>query len=284
MKRGWLLNLILLAAVAALGWLAWSTPSRDELASRPLTSLKPSQVGHVSLQRPKQPDLTLERSGKHWMLIAPVRARADDFQVLRMLTILEARPTARLPAVDLARFDLQSPAAVLTVDRKKFAFGSINTVTREQYVLHDGTVYAVELRHGAALPADAGALIRRVLLAENEQPVVITLPEFSVRKSDGKWAMVPSVAGTGQDDLQRYVDLWRYATAATAEPYDGRKPLGDIRITLTGGAILELGILQREPQLVLWRRDIDLQYLFAAAAGRTLLRNPATPDVAEKQQ
>jgi hypothetical protein len=236
------------------------------------------------LQRPKHPDLQLERSGEHWILTAPVRARADEFQVLRMLTVLEAQPTARLPAVDLARFDLQSPAAILTVDQQKFAFGGINTVTREQYLQFDGTVYVVELRHGAGLPANAGALIRRVLLAENEQPVAITLPEFSVNKADGKWVILPSPADPGQDDLQRYVDLWRYATAATAEPYDGRKPLGEIRIALADGTTLELGILQREPQLVLRRRDVNLQYSFAAAAGRILLHNPATPAPAEKQQ
>lgn len=284
MKRGWLLNLVLLAAVAVLGWLAWTTPSRDEVARQTLTSLKPAQVRHVMLQRPKHTDLQLERSGEHWVLTAPVRARADDFQVLRMLTILEALPTARLPAINLERFDLQSPAAILTVDQLKFVFGGINAVTREQYVQHDDTVYAVELRHGAGLPANAGALIRRVLLAEKEQPVAITLPEFSVRKTDGKWAIAPPAADAGQDELQRYVDLWRYATAATAEAYDGRKPLGEIRIALAEGTTLELGILQREPQLVLWRRDIDLQYLFATAAGRTLLRNPTTPVAAEKQQ
>ena len=32
MKRGWLLNIVLLAAVAALAWFAWITPSREEAA------------------------------------------------------------------------------------------------------------------------------------------------------------------------------------------------------------------------------------------------------------
>jgi len=123
-----------------------------------------------------------------------------------------------------------------------------------------------------------------VLLAEDERPVAITLPEFSVRKADGKWTIAPPIADPGQDDLQRYVDLWRYATAASTEAYDGRKPLGEIRIALAEGTTLELGILQREPQLVLWRRDVDLQYSFATAAGRTLLHNPATPATVEKQQ
>ncbi len=283
MKRGWLVNVVLLAAVAALALFAWHTPSRDSVANAPLSTVRASQVRQVALQRPGQPELLLERSGEHWLLTAPVRARADEFQVLRMLTILDARPTAQLAATDLARFDLITPAARLTVDGTDYVFGGINTVTREQYVMRGDTVYAVELRHGAALPVGQGALIRRVLLAENERPVIITLPEFSVRQNDGKWTITPPAADLSQDDLQRYVDRWRYASAATAEAYDGRKPLADYRMVMADGAVLELGLLQREPHLVLWRRDVGLQYQFLAAAGRALLSNPAAPSVADQK-
>ena len=45
---------------------------------------------------------------------------------------------------------------------------------------------------------------------------------------------------------------------------------------------LTLGVLQREPQLVLWRRDNGLQYTFLAGAARTLLGNPGITHPAEK--
>ena len=279
MKRGWLLNVTLLAAVAALWCFVWLTPSRDEQAKQPLSTLRSAQAKHITLVRPGQPATTLERRDAQWQITAPLNARADEFQVLRMLTILEAQPTAQLPATDLERFDLQPPAALLTIDDVEYAFGGINTVTREQYVRRGDTVYVVAPRHGAGLPANALALVRRVLLAEQEQPVAIALPEFSLSQKDGRWTLTPP-ADTSQDDLQRYVDQWRYASAAQAEPYDNRPPLAEIRITLRNGAVLDLGVLQREPQLVLWRRDTGLQYLFLAAAARALLTRPGTPPVA----
>ena len=282
MKRGWLLNLVLLAAVAALVWFAWRTPARDEAANIPLAASRPSQVRHITLQRPGQPPLQVERSGAQWLLTAPVKARADEFQVLRMLSVLDARPAARLSVTDLGRYDLRTPVARLTVDGVEYAFGGINAITREQYVMRGDTVYAVELRHGAALPSGPAALIRRVLLSEMEQPVALTLPQFSIRQTGGKWSITPPAADLSQDDLQRYVERWRYANAATAEAYDGRKPLAEIRITMTNGTTLELGVLQLEPQLILWRRDTGLQYLFLAAPGRALLTNPATPSAADK--
>lgn len=276
MKRGWLLNIALLAAVAALGCFVWLTPSRDEQAKQPLSTLQSGQVKHITLVRPGQPATTLERRDAQWQITAPLKARADEFQVLRMLTILEAQPTAQLPATDLERFDLQAPAALLTIDGVEYAFGGINTVTREQYVMRGDTVYVVALRHGAALPASATALLRRVLLSEQEQPVAIALPDFSLTQKEGRWTLSPS-ADTSQDDLQRYMDQWRHASAAQAGPYDQRPPLAEIRITLRDGTVLDFGVLQREPQLLLWRRDTGLQYLFLEAAGRALLSKPGAP-------
>lgn len=275
MKRGWLLNIALLAVVAALACFAWLTPSRDEQTKQPLSMLRAAQAQRITLARPGQPLVTLERRNTQWQITAPFKARADEFQVLRMLTILDAQPTAQLPATDLARFDLQRPVALLNIDNEEYAFGGINTVTREQYVRRGDTVYVVALRHGAALPVNAQALIHRVLLAEQEQPVAITLPDFSLSHKEGRWTLTPP-ADTSQDDLQRYVDQWRHASAAQAEPYDQRPPLAEIRITLRDGAVLDLGVLQRTPQLVLWRRDTGLQYLFLEAAGRALLAKPGT--------
>lgn len=283
MKRGWLLNLALFAAVAALGLHAWLTPSREDLAKQPLSTLRPAQAAHITLVRPGKPDIVLERWQSQWRITAPVRARADDFQVMRMLTVLEAQPTARLPATDLSRYDLHPPAARLTVDGTEYAFGGINAVTSEQYVMRGDAVFSVALRHGAGLPAEASALIQRRLLEENEQPVAVTLPDFSVSQVDGRWTLTPP-APADADDLQRYVDLWRHAFAVRAAPYDQRPPVADIRINLRDGRTLAFGVLQREPQLLLWRRDNGLQYQFPATAGRSLLTKPASPpnEITEK--
>lgn len=277
MKRGWLINLGMLAAIALLAWFAMHTPSREGAGDQFLSSVKPSLVKHVRLSRPGQPTLELQRTGEQWTISAPIHARADEFHVLRMLTVLEAKPTARLPANDLDRFGLQAPLALLNIDGAEYAFGGINTVTREQYVRHGDTVYAVELRHGAALPADPVALVRRALLAENEIPSGILLPEFSVRQLDGRWKLDPPAADIGADELQQYVDRWRQASAARAEPHDGRPSRGDVRIELRTGAPLVFSILQREPQLVLWRQDNGLQYTFLAGAGQLLLTLPGHP-------
>jgi hypothetical protein len=278
MKRGWLLNTALLVAVALLTWLALRMPSREEAAREPLSAVRPTAVSRITLTRQNRPPIAIERRGEQWWITAPLKARADEFQVMRMLTILDAQPTARLPATDPSRFELNPPSAILDIDNVQYAFGSINTVTREQYVQRGDTVYAVELRHGAALPAQPDALIRRALLGESELPVAITLRAFSVRKTDGRWVLTPASENAGADELQRYVDQWRQASATAVAPYDNKPPLSDIEIELTDKTVLKLGLLQREPQLILWRRDNGLQYVFPAVAGRALLDPPGIPE------
>lgn len=274
MKRGWLLNLVLLAGVLALSTYVWLSPRRDAVDRMPLSTLTPAMVSTIAVERQGRPRIEIERQGEHWMITTPIKARADEFQIMRLLTVLEAQPSARFADHDRARYDLDAPTAILTVNGKDFIFGGFNTVTREQYVLHGNTVHAVELRHGAAIPADSSALIRRVLLSENDQPVAIELPQFTVRKADGRWMLTPSGNDIGADDLQRYIDQWRQASAATAAPHDGRVAAENIRITMADGRIVEVGIIQREPQLVLWRRDNNLHFTFLAAAGRVLLEHP----------
>lgn len=274
MKRGWLINLMLLALVLALSAYVWFAPQRNKAERGPISVLRPAAVSTIALDRPGHPRIEIERRGEQWMITAPIKARADEFQIMRLLTIVEARPSASYATPDRARFDLESPVALLNVDGTDFIFGGINAVTREQYVLRGDTVHAVELRHGAALPANSNALIRRVLLSENDQPAAIELPRFSVRKTDGRWLLHPSGADTGGDDAQRFVDQWRQASAAAAAPHDGRAAGENIRIRMADGRSVDFGVIQREPQLVLWRRDNDLQFTFLAAAGRLLLERP----------
>lgn len=281
MKRGWLLNAFLLAVVAALAWLAWHTPSRDETAREPLSAVRPAAVSLIVLTRQNQPPVRIERRAEQWWMSSPLQARADEFQVMRLLTILDAQPTARMPAGDSSRFELDPPSAILDIDGVQYAFGGINTVTREQYVQRGDTVYAVELRHGAALPAQPEALIRRALLNENEVPVAITLPAFSVRKTDGRWKLTPPSEQAGADELQGYVDQWRQASATAVARHDHKPPLSDIEIEFSGETRLKLGLVQREPQLILWRRDNGLQYVFPAVAGRALLEAPGRPENAK---
>lgn len=268
------LNALLAAAVAALGAFIYLRPARVGPAEYPLSTLKASEAKSIRIERAGAGPILLEKSEAGWTLAAPFAARADAARVERLLAIVEATATHKLPAVDLARFELERPDVRMTVNGRAFSFGMVNAVTREQYVLTGDSVYTVAPHYATALPAGAADAASRQLFGPAEAPSRIELRQFTVELRDGKWAVVPAAAGLSQDDVIQWVDEWRLAGALHVEPHAGTKAREEIRIQLRSGARFTLGVLAREPELVIARFDERLAYRFRAAAAQRLLSPP----------
>lgn len=275
MTRSWLLNAALFAVITALAAFIYLKPKHDESGTFPLSTLKADAITRLRLERTARPPVVLDKTGGQWLITAPIAARADPLQVQRLLAILDAQGASRLAATDLARFDLDRPVAQLMIDTQTFSFGAINSVAREQYVLTGNTVYPVELRYGAALPADVTQLISKQLFADGEVPVIFEFSNFAVRTASGKWTVTPTPADLSQDDINRWVDDWRLASALRVEPHGKSKAMGEIKVEFKDGRKLTLVILQREPELVLLRPDQNLQYSFFAQTAKRLLSPPS---------
>lgn len=277
MTRGWLLNGVLLAAVAALAAFVMLRPHSDGTSLHRLTTLQGDKVSTVRLERSGDPPLVLQRKQGKWWLIEPISARADSFQVERMLGILEANVAHSTPAQDLARFGLDRPLIRLIIDGTQVDFGSVNTVTREQYVHALGMVHAVALRHGAALPAGAAQLVSKQPFDPDETPVRMAFPNFTIAQDGGRWQISPSPGDVSQDDINRWLDGWRHASALRTEPYAGSsEPLERVEIEMRSGTSLTLHVLQKSPELILGRPDEGLRYHFGAEAAKRLLSPPGT--------
>jgi hypothetical protein len=272
-NRQWL-NLALLAAVAALALFVYLKPHKSEPEHR-LSALKAADVRNIRIEIAGSPPLVLERTASDWRLAAPVAARADSFQIQRLLSILDATSKDRLPAAGLARFDLNEPYARVTIDQQTFSYGAVNQMSREQYVLTQDGVYLVPLHYGAALPKTALQLVSKQLFAADEAPVAFEFEKFSLAQQDGKWVMSPAAADLGQDDINRWIDEWRLATALAVQAADNRKPLATIKVKLKSGGDLTLAVLQREPELTLARSDQPFMYQFVGATAKRLLAPPS---------
>lgn len=275
-RRSWLLNAALLATVVGLGAFIYFKPVSDAPASYSLSKLQAGEVKHIRVERKGDAPIVIERKGDSWHITAPLSAQADPFQVQRLLAILDASAAHRFAATDLARFDLDRPQARLTIDGQHFSFGTVSAVTRQQYVLAAGTVYAIEPRYGGMLPQNAEQLIKKQLFAANEAPVRFEFRDFTVVMSDGRWQVSPPSGELSQDDVQRWVDAWRHAAALRAAPDADRTPLSEIRMEFKDGRKLTLGILQREPEFVIARPDENLRYHFPAETARRLLAPPGS--------
>lgn len=274
MKGRLWLNLALLTAVVALALLAYFRPHKSEPEYK-LSTLKAADAKSIKLEIAGAAPIVLDRAAMEWRISAPLSARADTLQAQRLLEILDATSKDRFPATGLARFDLNEPHARVTINQETFGFGTVNPMSREQYVLTQDGIYLIPLSYGAALPRDALQLASKQLFAAEEAPIAFGFKEFGLAQQDGKWQLTPPAADLSQDDLNRWVDEWRLATALAVLPMSNRKPLESINIKLKGGGDITLAVMQREPGLVLARSDQRFEYQFTADAAKRLLAPPA---------
>jgi hypothetical protein len=271
-------NAALAVIVVALGVFLYLRPATDAAIEYPLSALNPQDALSLRVERAGAVPVVLEKRQDGWFVTAPFTARADDSRVQRLLAIVEAKAAHRLPAGDRGRFGLEPPQARIVVDGHAFSFGLVNELTREQYVMSGDGIYTVHPRYGMALPATAADAASRQLFAPHEVPVRIQGRHFTVAQQDGKWALTPGAGDLSQDDLIRWVDEWRLASALRVEPQSAKSARDEIRIQLKSGATFTLGVVARAPELVLARSDEKLQYHFRAELAQRLLSPPAPGD------
>ena len=274
MKGKYWANAALFAAVAALALFAWLKPPHGEPEFK-LSTLNAADAKSIKLEIAGAPPVVLERSASDWQISAPFAARADSFQVQRLLGVLGAASKDRFPATGLARFDLNEPNVRITVNQQAFSFGAINEVSREQYVQTQDGIYLVGVHYGANLPKSALQLASKQLFAVDEAPVAFEFDAFKLAQQDGKWQLTPA-ADAGPDDINRWVDEWRLATAIAVLAPSSRKPLAAIKVKLKNGGGITLAVMQREPELIIARSDQNFEYQFPGVAARRLLAPPAS--------
>ncbi len=275
MKRGLLVNIALVLFVAGLA--AWMIlkPGEKSTPTHALSQKKAADATRIAIERKGLPAFVLEKDkAGRWIQSAPFPARTDASKAPRLLDLLGAQAKTTYPATDLGRFDLDQPFARMTIDDQVFAFGTVNAITNEQYVLTGDTVYLVSPVHGFSLPTQIDSLASHLLLADDEVPTAFALPGTTIDLRDGKWVRTPPPADPAklsQDDFVRWAEQWRYASSlATRVP--AKTSAGDtVRITLQNGRTIELRIQSRTPELRLLRTDENLEYVFAAETGARLL-------------
>ena len=277
MKNRWLLNLALALLVGALVLVALYKPgTRHEPEGVPLTALAAEAVESVRIVRAGQPQIRIEKQADGWHITAPRAARANRYRMSDFTGLAEARVTARFAAgTDLKQYGLARPLATVFLNDSEIRFGSLHPLSSQVYVLHDGEVKLLPaaLLRAATVPLED--LFDPGLLEENAKLVELRLPGFRLRQSDtGSWVRTPELKGLGSDQINRFVDEWRYARALAVNPAARTPGRESVTITVRDGEArrdVEFRVIARKPELVLRRVDEKLDYHFPAETASRLL-------------
>lgn len=275
MKRGWIVNLLLAIGVAGLALYLVYRPEEKHALEHKLSNVASTAVARIRIEPSASPAIELAKRGNAWFLVHPFEARADPSQVERLLDLLNASSSEKLAATDLARFDLERPALTVILGEQRFAFGTVNPLTQDQYVQVGDAVYLLSAYYRSLVPQKPERLVTHALFLDNERPVAFHLHDFKVLQQDTKWTLSPSAAEQpSQDDFNRWVDSWRFASSLLTQPAGAKTARDTIAVELADGRSLKLGVLAKEPELILVRPDEKLQFHLSGELGKRLLAPP----------
>lgn len=275
MKSRLFLNLMLLGLVAALGIFAIIEPGKKKPETTPLANIDENTLSMVTLRN--KDTITFEKKDGRWRLAAPIHALANEIRVRQLIDIAKANSEAQYPLKqeDLAKFELDQPKASLVLGNTTLVFGGSDPIHMRRYVQIGDTLHLVNDDFFHHLMASATDYVDKKLLPENAKIKEIFLPGLKATLgSDGKWAT--EATGDTKADIPELVSLWNTARAIEVKRLE--KPAqGDlVRIGLAEDTPIEFIIVQREPDIVLARQDLGLQYELTGESARQLLNLPKT--------
>lgn len=272
------LNLALLVVVAGLGTAVWFAQEQEEKGP-PLTALTPDAITRIAVEHPGKPAIRVEKQGERWALVEPVRSATDKYEIGGILALAELERKSTLDAgVDRAELGLQPPAYTVTLNDTRIALGGSEPIKFRRYVETGGVVGLVDDPPSAALDADYSDLISKSLLPDGASLQKIELPGLLLEKNaEGAWTS-PQQGEATPAQLAQLAESWRGATALwnAADAPEGSQ--GDaVKLTLADGAVIELVVQARDPQLVLARKDLHVRYTLSKVLVDELFKIPESP-------
>ena len=247
-----------------------------------------SDFDSIKIDFPSRASVILKKSTESWDMIEPVKGRADQFSVQKIISIVATSSSEKLPSNDLAKYGLDKPTMKLKLIHKgqeeEFIFGTYNSVTEDQYLLYKENVYLISGSYSEAAATQPIELIDKLPLTKSEE---IKYFDFSrleqwqskrlkVTRNNNEWS-----ANEGsqfkQNEMAEWFDMtWVKNPAKSVEKssIDLRVPYKSFDIHTIDGKKITFLRLQESPETKLYRVDEGLLYNFGSDIGFTMMNPP----------
>ncbi len=278
-RRRTLTNLgLLILATALAAVLVFTQPAKKKPVTKPLTDIAPVSIHTITLTRRMGPEVKLRRAGDHWIMTAPVHARAAGERIQSLLDLLHATRHGHFPAEakNLSRFGLDKPNASLRLNDHTFQFGDTEPLDNRRYVLYNHTVYLIDDYLYSQLTGNAGSYVDPALLPPDSRVTRIVYPHSTLALEHGAWKQQPP-SGKKETDLKSIALNWETASAILVRTAQHDKVQGEVTVDLKKGAPITFDISGQGANPVLVRSDLGLAYHLDSYTARQLLLEPSKP-------
>jgi hypothetical protein len=150
---------------------------------------------------------------------------------------------------------------VVTLNHQRIAFGDNNRIGNRRYLQTGDKVYLVDDIHFPFISNGLNGLLDKRLLPASLQLSSLQLSNLSIRREQGNWVTDSASQNTGQ--LQQLIGNWQQLEASAIDSYDNSMtPLNKIRAETAEAGTIEFYLLSIQPEIILARPDLNLQYHF----------------------
>jgi hypothetical protein len=260
--RTWI-NLILLVLIAILSSIMVYKPGQRPESALSLTQLEPAQINRITIHRLGKPEIRLELQNSGWRLTAPIEIAASRAAVGTLLRLALTPSLGRYPvkSLDLAEYGLAPALTTIELNDTAIDIGAPNPVDQRRYVRINDTVQLISDDLYDIYATEPAAYVTTKLLPEEAKIQRLTLPGMEiVQSSEHQWQTKAPAKDLTSAKLNKLVEAWQNTEAQWVQTYDGIKTPNNVTVSLTDGQNLRFIITATQPQLVLARLELQLQY------------------------
>ena len=270
------LNLLLVSAIILiLAFLIMTSEEESVAQIFTLSSLQYGEMTRILIKRTGKEDILFNKIGNIWQITSPFTVRAHENRIVSMLALLQSRSFSQLSVeeINLNKLGLDNPSIVLRLNDEEFFFGDTNPLEDHRYILYKDTVHLISDNLFPQLQQRPSFFISPRLLPKDSVLTKMRFPEHSLNLNNQHWSVTPDMK-VNQKKLNELAKLWQSAMAVSVTRYAPKQTMETIMLTTNGEKTIRFDILEKEPNLLLARRDLGIQYLITGTlAGQLLLQN-----------
>ncbi len=265
LTRRWIINYLLIALIVIFyfGGNRYWTDSRNA-PGNPISRLKPAEIMTVDFEFDGS-HFVLSKSSDQWQLEMPVQWPANNIAVERIVAIVasETETSISVDGIDLTALGLLEPKLTLRLNDMPVLFGTTNNIGERRYILIGSTIFLLADVHLPFMLQGVSGLIDKRLLPRSISLQALDLAGVELIKSEAAWNSSNN-REISTDQAIRLVSNWQTVEAGIIRQFDQSAPVRQkIVATLNDGSSIEFLLMALEPELVIARPDLDLQYHFA---------------------
>ncbi len=237
------------------------------------TLIDSSAIKLISILRQGYEPTLLERDSSGWQLPQfKLPARQSLIEQILKLPNSESHASYPISEMKLGAIGLENPALCLQLDQHKLCFGNRNPLDQLRYLQIDDQVHMIYDTLSHQLSGEAKDYLSLRLLPEQAKIDQLQLSGLQLQRSENGWQVTPESHHTSADAPQILIDAWKTASALNISHYQSDEPEEWFTLTLQDGETLRFALISSEPELILARPDLGIQYHLSEGSLQQLTR------------